>query len=195
MRCDDLVFQIDTNNNQVKYRTRATWWRSRPAHNPQRSNGAGPPCHPRTPPKAAQPTAQIRAAVQTMLTAKRNVGTTCEPHIYNVKRRWRVASAGSWPFALSEIGAKPNTGKDLGTKLLEIALPFYRHIRAFSIGDNKVVHSCFGDNSHLVRLFGDRGSAVVLSISDTRYSRIVKRSRKLEKKFTSNRLLNKMRYP
>ena len=58
MRCDDLVFQIDTNNNQVRYRTRATWWRSRPAHNPQRSNGAGPPCHPRTPPKAAQPTAQ-----------------------------------------------------------------------------------------------------------------------------------------
>ena len=58
MRCDDLVFQIDTNNNQVRYRTRATWWRSRLAHNPQRSNGAGPPCHPRTPPKAAQPTAQ-----------------------------------------------------------------------------------------------------------------------------------------
>ena len=39
----------------MRYRTRATWWRSRPAHNPQRSNGA---CHPRTPPKAAQPTAQ-----------------------------------------------------------------------------------------------------------------------------------------
>ena len=58
MRCDDLVFQSDTNNNQVRYRTRATWWRSRPAHNLQRSNGAGPPCHPRTPPKAAQPTAQ-----------------------------------------------------------------------------------------------------------------------------------------
>ena len=32
-----------------------------------------------------------------------------------------MASAGSWPFALSEIGAKPNTGKDLGTKLLEIS--------------------------------------------------------------------------
>ena len=58
MRCDDLVFELDTNNNQVRYRTRATWWRSRPAHNLQRSNGAGPPCHPRTPPKAAQPTAQ-----------------------------------------------------------------------------------------------------------------------------------------
>ena len=123
MRCDDLVFQIDTNNNQVRYRTRATWWRSRPAHNPQRSNGAGPPCHPRTPPKAAQPTAQIQAAVQTMLTAKRNVGTTCEPH--NVKRSWCVASAGSWPFALSEIGAKPNTGKDLGTKLLETSATFF----------------------------------------------------------------------
>ena len=39
----------------------------------------------------------------------------------NVKRRWRVASAGSWPFALSEIDAKPNTGKDPGTKLLEIS--------------------------------------------------------------------------
>ena len=58
MRCDDLVFQIDTITNQVRYRTRATWWRSRPAHNPQRSSGAGPPCHPRTPPKAAQPKAQ-----------------------------------------------------------------------------------------------------------------------------------------
>ena len=80
--CDDFVFQIDTNTNPMRYRTRATWWRSRPAHNLQRSNGAGPPCHPRTPPKAAQPKVQIRAAVQTMLTAKRNVGTTCE----NVKR-------------------------------------------------------------------------------------------------------------
>ena len=59
MKCDDFVFQIDTNNNQMRYRTRATWWRSRPAHNLQRSNGAGHPCHPRTPPKAAQPKAQI----------------------------------------------------------------------------------------------------------------------------------------
>ena len=42
----------------MRYRTRATWWRSRPAHNLQRSNGAGSPCHPRTPPKAAQPKAQ-----------------------------------------------------------------------------------------------------------------------------------------
>ena len=57
-RCDDFVLRSDTNNNQVRYRTRARWWRSRPAHNLQRSNGAGPPCHPRTPPKAAQPTAQ-----------------------------------------------------------------------------------------------------------------------------------------
>ena len=56
--CDDFVFQIDTNTNPMRYRTRATWWRSRPAHNLQRSNGAGPPCHPRTPPKAAQPNAQ-----------------------------------------------------------------------------------------------------------------------------------------
>ena len=120
MKCDDFVFQFDTITNQVRYRTRATWWRSRPAHNLQRSNGAGLPCHPRTPPKAAQPKAQIQAAVQTMLTAKRNVGTTCE----NVKRRWRVASAGSWPFGLSEISANPNTGKDLGTKLLDTSAPF-----------------------------------------------------------------------
>ena len=58
MRCDDLVFQSDTITNPMRYRTRATWWRSRPAHNLQRSNGAGSPCHPRTPPKAAQPKAQ-----------------------------------------------------------------------------------------------------------------------------------------
>ena len=56
--CDDFVLRSDTNNNQVRYRTRARWWRSRPAHNLQRSNGAGPPCHPWTPPKAAQPTAE-----------------------------------------------------------------------------------------------------------------------------------------
>ena len=36
-----------------------------------------------------------------------------------------MASAGSWPFALSEIGAKPNTGKDLGTKLLETSATFF----------------------------------------------------------------------
>ena len=59
MKCDVFVFfSIDTITNQVRYRTRATWWRSRPAHNLQRSNGAGRPCHPRTPPKAAQPKAQ-----------------------------------------------------------------------------------------------------------------------------------------
>ena len=40
-----------------------------------------------------------------------------------------MASAGLWPFALSEIGAKPNTCKDPGTKLLEIsAILFLRHI-------------------------------------------------------------------
>ena len=33
-------------------------------------------------------------------------------------------SAGSWPFALSEVGAKPNTGKDLGTKLLDNSATF-----------------------------------------------------------------------
>ena len=97
-RCDDFVLRSDTNNNQVRYRTRARWWRSRPAHNLQRSNGAGPPCHPRTPPKAAQPTAQIQAAVQTMLTAKRNVGTTCEfkmPRVFGVGFSWNVAVC-SW---------------------------------------------------------------------------------------------------
>ena len=109
MRNDDLVFLNRHHYQSGEVPHKATWWRSRPAHNLQRSNGAGSPCHPRTPPKAAQPKAQIRAAVQTMLTAKRNVGTTCE----NVERRWRLASAGSWPFALSEIGAKPRTEKYL----------------------------------------------------------------------------------
>ena len=55
-----------------------------------------------------------------MLTAKRNVGTTCE----NVKRRWRVASAGLW-FDLSEISANPNTGSDLGTKLLDTSATLF----------------------------------------------------------------------
>ena len=114
-----LFFKIDTITNQVRYRTRATWWRSRPAHNPQRSNGAGTPCHPRTPPKAAQPKVQIRAAVQTMLTAKRNVGTT-----WKLSRGLARGSAGMWPFALSANSAKPNTGKDLGTKLLETSALF-----------------------------------------------------------------------
>ena len=36
-----------------------------------------------------------------------------------------MASAGSWPFALSEIGANPNTGKDLGTKLLETSATLF----------------------------------------------------------------------
>ena len=118
-RCADLVFQSDTNNHQVRYRTRATWWRSRPAHNLQRSNGAGTACHPRTPPKAAQPKVQIRAAVQTMLTAKRNVGTTWKLSIGLAR-----GSAGMWPFALSANSAKPNTGKDLGTKLLDTSALF-----------------------------------------------------------------------
>ena len=69
MKCDDFVFQFDTITNQVRYRTRATWWRSRPAHNLQRSNGAGLPCHPRTPPKAAQPKAQSPQPVK-----KRSLG-------------------------------------------------------------------------------------------------------------------------
>ena len=65
-----FFFRIDTITNQVRYRTRATWWRSRPAHNLQRSNGAGHPCHPRTPPKAAQPKAQSPQPV-----AKEYIGT------------------------------------------------------------------------------------------------------------------------
>ena len=93
MRSDDLDFKLTTLTIRWGAAQGAEWWRSRPAHNPQRSNGAGPPCHPRTPPKAAQPTAQVRAAVQTMLAAKRDVGTTCGPH--TAKRRWRVASARS----------------------------------------------------------------------------------------------------
>ena len=117
MKCNDFVFRIDTNNHQMRYRTRATWWRSRPAHNLQRSNGAGPPCHPRTPPKAAQPKAQIQAAVQTMLSAKRNVGTTCE----NVKRRWRVASAG-W------------------TKLLDTSATLFIDTSVDGLSGNQVVH-------------------------------------------------------
>ena len=183
-----LFFRIDTITNQVRYRTRATWWRSRPAHNLQRSNGAGPPCHPRTPPKAAQPKAQIRAAVQTMLTAKRNVGTTCE----NVERCWRLASAGSWPFALSEIGAKPSTGKDHRTKLFDPSATLF--IDTSVDAPSAIIKSFTLVLVTILALsdfFGDRGSAVVLSISDTRYSRIVKRSRKLEKKSTSNRLLKK----
>ena len=75
MRCDDLVFELDTNNNQVRYRTRATWWRSRPAHNLQRSNGAGPPCHPRTPPKAAQPTTQSPQPVKKRSLGMSHLGT------------------------------------------------------------------------------------------------------------------------
>ena len=64
-----LFFRIDTITNQVRHRTRATWWRSRPAHNLQRSNGAGPPCHPRTPPKAAQPKAQSPQPVAKSISA------------------------------------------------------------------------------------------------------------------------------
>ena len=186
MKCDDFVFRIDTNNNQMRYRTRATWWRSRPAHNLQRSNGAGPACHPRTPPKAAQPKAQIQAAVQTMLTAKRNVGTTCE----NVKRRWRVASAGSWPFGLSEISANPNTGKDLGTKLLDTSATLFIDTSVDGLSGNQVVHYVLVTIS-LCSTFRRSRSSCQLSISDTRYSRIVKRPRELEKKSMPNRLLKK----
>ena len=79
--CDDFVFQIDTNTNPMRYRTRATWWRSRPAHNLQRSNGAGPPCHPRTPPKAAQPNAQSPQPVK-----KRSLGM---PHLATPRGKGR----------------------------------------------------------------------------------------------------------
>ena len=70
-----------------------------------------------------------------MLTAKRNVGTTCE----NVKRRWRVASAGSWPFALSEIGAEPSTDKDLRTKLLDTSATLSIDTSVDALSDNQVV--------------------------------------------------------
>ena len=36
-----------------------------------------------------------------------------------------MASAGSWLFASSEIGAKPNTGKDFGTKLLDTSATLF----------------------------------------------------------------------
>ena len=36
-----------------------------------------------------------------------------------------MATAGSWPFALSDIGAKANIGKDLGTKLLETSATLF----------------------------------------------------------------------
>ena len=91
------------------------------------------------------------------------------------------ASTGSWPFALSEVGAKPNTGKDLETKLLDTSATLSIDTSVDVLRIIKSSHSRFGDNSRFVRLSGDQGPAVVLSISDTRYSRIVKRSRLLEK--------------
>ena len=69
-----------------------------------------------------------------MLTAKRNVGTTCEH--YKVKRRWRVVSIGSWPFALSEVGAKSNTGKDLETKLLDASATLSIDTSVDALSDN-----------------------------------------------------------
>ena len=73
----------------MRYRTRAAWWRSRPAHNPQRSNGAGPPCQPRTPRKAAQPTAQSPQPV------KKEYGDGSTSFIYAYSTRQGVRFLGA----------------------------------------------------------------------------------------------------
>ena len=91
-------------------------------------------------------------------------------------------SAGMWSFALSENGAKPNPGKDSGIKLLDTSVTLFIDTSVDALSENQVVHSCFGDNSCLARFLGDQGPAVG-------YSRIVKGSRALEKKCTSDLLL------
>ena len=85
-----------------------------------------------------------------------------------VERRWRLASAGMRPFTLSEISAKPNTGKDLGTKLLDTSATLFIDTSVDALSENQIVHFYFGDNSRCVRLVGVQGSAVPLSISDSR---------------------------
>ena len=171
MKCDDFVFRIDTNNHQMRYRTRATWWRSRPAHNLQRSNGAGPPCHPRTPPKAAQPKAQIQAAVQTMLSAKRNVGTTCE----NVKRRWRVASAG-W------------------TKLLDTSATLFIDTSVDGLSGNQVVHYVLVTISLCSTFRRSRSSCYAFHFRDSIFTHCEKATR-TRKEINAKPITQKMRYP
>ena len=190
MKCDDFVFQFDTITNQVRYRTRATWWRSRPAHNLQRSNGAGLPCHPRTPPKAAQPKTQIQATVQTMLTAKRNVGTTCE----NVKRRWRVASAGSWAFGLSETSANLNTGKDLGTKLFDTSASLFIDTSVDGLSGNQVVHYSLVTISLCPTFRRSRSSCCAFHFRHSLFTHCEKATR-TRKEICAKPITQKMRYP
>ena len=63
-----------------------------------------------------------------------------------------------------------------------------------ALSENQVVHLYFGDNSRCVRLLGDQGPAVV-SISDTRYSRIVKKASNTRKEINVKLITQKMRYP
>ena len=47
-----------------------------------------------------------------------------------------MVSTGSWPFALSEVGAKSNTGKDLGTKLLDASATLSIDTSVDALSDN-----------------------------------------------------------
>ena len=69
-------------------------------------------------------------------------------------------SAGMWPFCLSENGAKPNTGKNSGIKLLDTSATLFIDTSVDAFSENQVVHSCFGDNSCLARFLGDQGTVV-----------------------------------
>ena len=69
-------------------------------------------------------------------------------------------SAGMWPFALSENGAKPNTGKDLGIKFLDTSATLFIDTSVDALSDNQIVLSGFGDNSCFARFLGDQGPAV-----------------------------------
>ena len=66
MRSDVLDFKLITLTIRWRAAQGAEWWRSRPAHNPQRSNGAGPPCHPRTPPKLRSPRPNLHSLERSM---------------------------------------------------------------------------------------------------------------------------------
>ena len=50
-----------------------------------------------------------------------------------------MASAGSRPFALSEIGAKLSTGKDLRTKLLDTSATLFIDTSVDALSHNQVV--------------------------------------------------------
>ena len=47
-----------------------------------------------------------------------------------------MVSIGSWLFALSEVGAKSNTGKDLGTKLLDASATLSIDTSVDALSDN-----------------------------------------------------------